>query len=109
MWERLEQSFSNLHPDKKKWLAENSKPFGKDVQFPGFDGNNESPYVSAARFFVDSLDRFQHFKGRELNAHMPTLQAYRRMLAVFDPILLQVSNQDCSAAQIAEVLNAWRG
>ena len=75
---------------------------------PGFDGNNESSHISAARFLVDSLDRFQHFKGRDFNAHMPTLDGHRRMLNVFDPILKRVLNKDFSAAQISEVLKAWR-
>jgi hypothetical protein len=35
---------------------------------------------------------------------MPTLEAYRRMYAVFDPTLMQVLNQNFSAAQIAQVL-----
>jgi uncharacterized protein YfbU (UPF0304 family) len=109
MWERLEQSFNGLNAKDKKWLAENSE-FGKNVEFHGFDGNdkNEVLYISAAHFLVDYLDRFRHFKGRDFNAHMPTLAAYRRMLPVYDPILHRVTNADFSAAQIAEVLAAFR-
>lgn len=107
MWERLEQSFNGLQASDKEWLAKNAE-LGEDVKFYGFDGNNEAPYISAARFLVESLDCFQQFKGRDLNAHMPTLDAYRRMLAVFDPILHQVLNKDFSAAQIAKVLAAFR-
>jgi hypothetical protein len=36
------------------------------------------------------------------------LEAYRRMLPVFEPILHQVLNKDFSAAQIAKVLDAYR-
>ena len=80
--------------------------FGAEVRFHGFDGNNEASHISVAKFLVDYLDRFQEFKGRELNAHMPTLEAHGRMLAVFEPILQEVSNKDFSAAQMAEVLKA---
>jgi uncharacterized protein YfbU (UPF0304 family) len=109
MWERLEQSFNGLSAKDREWLAKNSE-LGKDVKFYGWDGNDrtEVEYISAARFMVDYLDRFQHFKGRDFNAHMPTLEAYRRMLPVFEPILQQVLNRDLSAAQIAQVLAAYR-
>jgi len=49
------------------------------------------------------------FEGRkDMNSHMPMVEACRRMYAVFEPILLHVSNQDFSAAEIAQVLAAWR-
>src|ERR1035441_2104589 len=106
MWDRLEQSFDNLAPSDKEWLAKHAEPFGRNVRFPGFDGNDEASYINAARFLIDSLERFQHFKGRDLNAHMPTLAAHRRMLSIFDPILQQVLHRDLNAAQIAEVVAA---
>jgi uncharacterized protein YfbU (UPF0304 family) len=109
MWERLEQSFDGLKPNDKQLLANNKElPFGGKVRFFGFDGNNESSYINAASFLIDSLARFMHFKGRDLNAHMPTLDGHRRMLAVFEPILQQVLNKDFNAAQITDVLAAWR-
>ena len=104
MWQRLEQSFQALKPEDKKWLAENSKPFGEDVKFYGWDGNNESEYNIAARFLVENLGSFQHFKDREFNSHMPSLETYRRMQPVFDSMLKQVSNQNFSAEQIALVI-----
>jgi uncharacterized protein len=106
MWDRLEQSFDNLAPSDKEWLAKHAEPFGRNVRFPGFDGNDEASYINAARFLIDSLERFQHFKGRDLNAHIPTLAAHRRMLSIFDPILQQVLHRDFNAAQIAEVVAA---
>ena len=107
MWQRLEESFKNLKPEDSKWLAENAF-LGDDVKFEGWDGNDatEVQYISAASFLVEHLDRFEVFKGRDFNAHMPTLDAYHRMLGVFDPLLRQVLNRDLSAAQIAQVMNA---
>jgi uncharacterized protein YfbU (UPF0304 family) len=109
MWQRLEESFNNLKPNDKKWLADQSD-LGRDVKFHGFDGNSqiEVHYISSARFMIDYLDRFKLFKGRDLNSHMPSLEAYRRMLPVFEPILRQVSNQDFSKEQIQQVLDAYR-
>ncbi len=109
MWQRLEESFNGLSAEDKERLAKESD-LGTDVKFYGFDGNDhtEVQYISAARFMVDHLDRFPIFKGRDLNAHMPTLQAYRRMLPVFEPILQQVLNRDFNAGQIAQVLEAYR-
>ena len=109
MWQRLEESFNSLNAKDKEWLA-NESDLGRDVKFHGFDGNDkiEVHHISSARFMIDHLDRFEIYKGRDLNAHMPTLKAYRRMLPVFEPILMQVSNQDLSKEQIQQVLDAYR-
>lgn len=106
MWQRLEESFNRLSAKDKKWLAENSE-FGEHVHFRGWDGNGtvESQYNMAAHFLIDHLDRFPIFKGRDLQAHMPMLATYRRMLPVFDPILHEMTNQDFSAKQIALVMD----
>lgn len=105
MWERLEQSYNALTKEGKDQLADKPGMFGKTLAFLGFDGNNESEYLNAMGFYVDHLDRFQHFKGRaNLNAHMPTLEMHRRMLRVFNPILDRVLNQDFTPEQIAQVI-----
>jgi uncharacterized protein YfbU (UPF0304 family) len=109
MWQRLEESFNNLNAKDKEWLAAQSD-LSKNVKFHGFDGNSqiEVHYISSARFLIEQLDRFEIFKGRDLNAHMPTLDAYRRMLPVFEPILKQMSNRDFTKEQIHEVMDAYR-
>ena len=101
MWRRLEESYEGLSPEDKDWLKQQE---GGYVPFYGFDNNNEVPHISAARFLIDQLGRFENFKGRSLDAHMPTIEVHRRMLKVFDPILHQVLNRDFSAAQINEVM-----
>ena len=109
MWERLEQSFKGLNAADKEWLTKNSD-LGDDVKFHGWDGNSQTEvhYISAARFMVEHLDRFEHFKDCDFNAHMPTLEAHRRMLPVFEPILHQVLNKNFNKEQIAEVLAAYK-
>ena len=106
MWQRLEESYAALSQEDKEWLAAKAEPFGKHVQFSGFDNNNEIDHIRAARFLIEQLGRFQNFKGRSLDAHMPTIEAHRRMLEVFTPILNQLLNLDFPAAQIAEVMEA---
>ncbi len=104
MWRRLEESYNALSPEAKAALLGRLKPFDFDVRFPGFDGNTESEYISAASFMVDQLGEFEIFKGRDLNAHMPTLDAHRRMVAVFYPILKVVLNRDFDVDQLTQVL-----
>lgn len=109
MWERLEQSYTNLPQAEKDSLLSQVKLFSSGVVFPGFDGNNESEFLTTANFLVREMGRFTHFAERkDFNSHMPMVEAYRRMYLVFEPILMHVSNQDFDAAQIAQVLAAWR-
>ena len=86
MWSDIEQSYELLSDEEKKELEEKASPFGKNPEFRGFDGNNETEYMGTAMFIVNDLDRFTEFKGRIFNSHMPTKEAYERMLPVFKKI-----------------------
>ncbi|WP_052721941.1 YfbU family protein [Pseudomonas synxantha] len=112
MWSVLEESFKNLDAAGLKALADTSPHSGKDVKFPGFDGNNEHRYLHIARIFVEDLDRWSEFTGRIVNSHMPTTDGYRRMLEVFDEIRSnKMSNSDYGlfgVEALAKVLNGWR-
>lgn len=83
MWNDIEYSFDKLSDEQKELIEKEAKPFGKDPKFKGFDGNNESEYMGVASFLINSLDRFEEFKGRYLNSHAPKLSAYHRMLSVY--------------------------
>lgn len=54
------------------------------LKFRGFDGNNESKYMSYTQYFINDLDRFPELKYEQkrpdFNSHMPTLHKYRPML-----------------------------
>ncbi len=106
MWSFLESGFSRLSKKDKDRVAAEAEPFGKHVVFTGFDGNNEAEYCGVADFLINQLDRFTGFKGRDLNAHMPTIEAYRRMLSVFDPIRRSMTGRDLNASEIIEILKA---
>jgi uncharacterized protein len=105
MWSFLESGFGKLSKKDKDRVAAEAASFGKLV-FSGFDGNNESEHMGVAHFLMDELDRFSGFKGRDLNAHMPTIDTYRRMLSVFEPIRGTLTGRDLNAQEIIEILKA---
>ncbi len=107
MWRFLERGFGALSETDTDRVATEAEPFGKHVVFTGFDGNGEAEYIGVARFLIEKLDRFTEFEGRELNSHMPTLDAYRRMLSVFEPIRKNLIGRDLNAAEVIKILQAW--
>ena len=107
MWSFLESGFHKLSKKDKARVAAEAEPLGKHVVFSGFDGNNESEHIGVARFLIEQLGRFTCFKGRELNAHMPSIDAYRRMVAVFEPIRRTLTGRGLNADEIIDILKAW--
>lgn len=107
MWSFIEYGYEKLTEDDKKRLEEDAYPFGRDPKFPGFDGNNESEHMNVASFLINDLDRFQKFKGRSLNAHMPTLELHQKMLAAFEPIRKNLVSGAMSLAQLTAVLSEF--
>jgi len=83
MWLMLERGYASLSPGDKERVRNAANVSDASVRFHGFDGNNEGEYFSTARFVVRQLGKFQEFKGRDLNSHMPSIEMYRRMLAAF--------------------------
>lgn len=57
----------------------------REIEFPGYDGNNESHYLSYARYFIVDLDRYEELRKDveypDFNSHSPMLDKYDRMLA----------------------------
>jgi uncharacterized protein len=107
MWSFLESGYERLSKNDKGRVAANCAPIGKQVRFNGFDGNNEAVHIGVARFLIEQLDRFTEFKGRELNAHIPMIDSYRRMLAVFEPLRRKLTGRALDAGEISEILKAW--
>lgn len=106
MWSSMEWGYKKLSKKEKERIAAEAEPFGKDVKFRGFDGNNESRYYSVALFLIEQLGRFEEFKKRDLNSHFPSLDAYRQMLPVFDRMKSTMHGGHLSAKQIIELLKA---
>lgn len=87
MWRLLEQSFEKLTKKEKASITgANGEPVG-ELNFPGFDGNEEGEYLSVVEQFVDKLDRFSELKGRYLNSHSANLDDYRDMLPEFETVM----------------------
>jgi uncharacterized protein YfbU (UPF0304 family) len=107
MWSFIERAYEGLDDDEKKRFAE-SYPYGPP-KFPGFDGNNESAHLSAARFLVEKMDRFTSFAGRgDLNSHSQTIDISNRMLEVFEPLRKTIGFQknNLSVDDLVEIFKA---
>jgi uncharacterized protein YfbU (UPF0304 family) len=108
MWTLLEEAYQRLGPKDKKRVKTEAEPFGTRVKFEGFDGNNETELMSIARFLVDDMGRFSRFKGRDMNSHGPSIDVYRRMLAVYEPIRGTLDGKVMTADQVIAILKAKR-
>lgn len=108
MWSFMEEGYERLSTKEKDLIAKEAEPFGKDVKFRGFDGNNEAALLGISRFFPEKLDRFTRFKGRDLNSHAPMSSAYHRMLTVFHPMRRTLTGGGLNASQIITLLNAMK-
>lgn len=106
MWSFLETGYSKLSKKDKERVEKEAAPFGTSPRFRGFDANNETEHSGIARFLVDKLGRFSAFSGRELNSHCPSIDTYRRMLRVFEPMRKTLIGGELNASQIIEILNA---
>lgn len=106
MWSFIEHSVKNLSAEERLELEAKIGVWGKEPAFRGFDGNNESEYMSHVRLLVEDLNRFSEFKGRDFNSHVPLAARYQAMLEKFDPIRVTLMDQSMSVGQLAEVLTA---
>ncbi len=104
MWSFIEDSYKKLSEDDKFLVDKEAEPFGKDPKFRGFDGNNETSQMGIAIFLIDDLDRFQKYKGRGLNSHMPSIDTYRRMYTVFEPMRSKLMGNLLDAKQLVQIL-----
>lgn len=107
LWERLEQSHAALNQEGIATLNTLSR-MGERVRFPGFDGNGgDYDGYSIARIMIEELERWSTFRGRDLNAHMPMADAYRRMLDASQSLGKGHYDYEFSVEEMAEILNAW--
>ena len=105
MWSFIEHGYQNLSDDEKAQLVVDADPSGKDLKFRGFDGNNEPEHMGAASFLINDLDRFEEFKGRSMNSHMPSIETYRRMLSAFEPMRRNLVTGCLTLPNLAAILN----
>jgi uncharacterized protein len=107
MWDFIEASYERLSEEEKATVLKQAPLYGSAPKFMGFDGNSDARQMSIASFLIDDLGRFQRFKGRDLNSHMPeSLNGFRRMVAVFLSLLRPVLMRRLfSATEIISMLN----
>lgn len=58
----------------------------------------------AAEFIINKLQRFEQFKGRDLNSHAPSIGTYARMLSAFNTAFENNMGNLLSAEQLATIL-----
>ena len=102
MWDQIERSYEDLSNKDKERVK--SESFDRKPIFRGFYVNEEAEHYSVTRFLLHDLKTFRRFKDRDLDPHLPTIDAYRRMLAVFGPIQKKVGFNGLSASEIIYVL-----
>lgn len=109
MWSFLEEAHTTFDLPAKEQVALEAEPFGGNVRFPGFDGNNEVEAMSIAHILVNDMGRFSRFKGRDLNSHAPLMENYERMYKVFEPIRASLTGaRPLAPAQVVAILQAMR-
>lgn len=108
-WRFIEASFAKMTKKQRDELSKSFGWAGKDIQFLGFDHqNNEFAHLSVARFYIDHLDTFSFLKGRDLDAHHATLHIHRSMYATFDPMRGSLIGRELSFDELMAVLKARR-
>ena len=104
MWSVIEFSYAELSDDEKALVEKGATPFGKKPTFKGFDGNNETEYMSTASFIVNDLERFEEFKGRNFNSHSQSIDTYNRMQLIFEEIKKNIDFYPLNAQQLIQLL-----
>jgi uncharacterized protein len=109
MWTFVERAYEGFSKADKKRIEEEVDVRGKNPKFLGFDGNNETEFMSIARFLVDQLGRFEHFKGRDFNSHSPTVPRYMRMAEAFQSIRKGLFDRGMSPDEVIQLLRLEQG
>lgn len=84
MFRLLQRSYFELGEHERAGIDE------RVLRFNGFDGNGEHEYLHAARVLVEREGLYpetpESWAGDGLDAHVPTLPCYRRMLKAYSRV-----------------------
>jgi uncharacterized protein len=105
MWGFIERAYAGFSPEEKTQIETEVKFVGRDPKFSGFDGNHESEHMAIARFLIEKLGRFEDFRGRSFNSHMPKISQYRAMLQAFEPIRAKLVGRGLSVEEVITILH----
>jgi uncharacterized protein YfbU (UPF0304 family) len=76
-----------------------------DLSFHGYDGNNETLFMTYLEYVVEKKNRFVDLvKNREFNSHSQVRDAYQRMLRKFDQITSGRRGQLLTKREIQEIV-----
>ena len=106
MWSLIELSYERIAADDKEKVSQEVPSYSVPPTFRGFDGNNESNHLSTAYFVINRLDRFNEFKGRDLNSHIQVLPRYRSMLGKLANLPRNHDEYLLSAGSLIELLKS---
>ena len=102
MWRFIETDFAALDPNEKQKVI---AAYGMEPKFYGFDGNNEIEHLSIAKMMVERMGRYDHFRGRVVNSHCPTLDSALPAAARFEKVRPSLTPPNkMTSDQIIEVL-----
>jgi uncharacterized protein len=106
MWSTIERGYKHLSVEEKREVEAGAGPLGRGVRFSGFDAAAEGRYREAAHRLIEESGGFERFQGRNLTAHMPSLDGYRRMLRIFAPMCPPGGDRRLTVQQIITLANA---
>lgn len=107
MWSSIERGYKHLTNDEKEQVEAEAGPLGRGVRFSGFDDATEAGHRDAAHHLIEEDGKFDRFQGRNLGAHLPCLDGYRRMLTLFRRIRKDQSAETrLNVRQIISLANA---
>ena len=106
MWSAIERGYKHLSVDEKREVEIGAGPLGRGVRFSGFDCACEVEYRDIAQVLIEEAGQFERFQGRNLDAHMPALAGYRRMLRLYGPMRSVSGDRRLDARQIIVLANA---
>ena len=106
MWSAIERGYKHLSVEEKREVEIGAGPLGRGVRFSGFDAESEIAYREVAHILIEEAGQFDRFKGRNLDAHMPALAGYRRMLRLYGPMRSVTGDRRLDVQQIIALANA---
>ena len=106
MWSAIERGYKHLSAEEKRTVEAEAGPLGRGVRFSGFDLESEIEYRDAAHHLIEVTGLFDRFQGRNLDAHMPALAGYRRMLRIYGPMRSVNGDRRLAVQQIIALANA---
>jgi uncharacterized protein len=106
MWSAIERGYKHLSVDEKRNVEAEAGPLGRGVRFSGFDAESEIDYRDVAHILIVEAGQFERFQGRNLDAHMPALAGYRRMLRLYGPMRSVKGDRQLDVRQIIALANA---